>query len=860
MFHSNDYPRLGMFQGKRSQGCKESSQAMRAYGEPANHPRSIVAQYPNIELSQTSQLSMDSHLRSASQSSIPLGQPSASMSSSSREQLRPCHYQGNPSCDFGDRAGAYNTSFSQQSQSSFSAGSIKSALRGKSKEKMKKTRFAGDTQGLPFRNRTNQGSQPPSFSSSRSCGSHCTSQSGCRIQAHYPARTMHLGSSSYHSQRQNQFTEASYPSRRENRFDHGRAIVLKTSEQRARSPKKQKLSPSTPLLGQIFSKIPTPRKRLEIPYPPIKSQPQEGYASPFRRNKGGKISNSANDETPKSRNGTERGRSLKESAPELRNNDDVKSDSGRTSVIHGETKQCDEEPFFLQESSSLLSGPEGSTHLSTSNDGASEQIPRNTMESSSSIDNDPPHSEKTSEAVEPENFRAREDSMEDFKTRLRKILSDMESEAKVNFQKVSQTITSATESKLDEKAKALQEVMKVEMGEKANAIQEVTQSNIDLIRQKRSEAEKAIETLVVSTTTKVEATASVSVQNIQACTESGLSKLKKFTESWLANSCNSIANRLKPYLRLSNESNTTKHGTGDIVGGQATNVPRSKSKSHPVMESAGSNQLKRKSFTPLGDYPEEDQDEKVSSLAKGAISLTQGSKTVSRRKSPDKSPVTPLRRAKRSKQLKKSEDDTKIDGRPTEFVNMTTPTNDKKKREKSPPRSSLVKKKPAKETESILHLTVAKSDKALCVTPIEGNSQSIKKKTHPPLSSNKSKIEPKRLKRLRSKRRKRTKTQSPLNKKRPKLECDGSSRGSVPSEVFAFDDVQLSPLEDPNLFAFPKTTQRPKGNAYGSRPPSKPSVLLGKKRRSTKRRPYDRRRKAFDVTDDDIFRAFEFLA
>ena len=673
---------------------------------------------------------------------------------------------------------------------------------------------------------------------------------------------MHLGSSSYHSQRQrqrqNQFTEASYPSRRQNRFDHGRAMVLKTSEQRARSPKKQKPSPSTPVLGLIFSKIPTPRKRLEIPYPPIKSQPQERHASPFRRDEGGKISNSANDETPKSRNGAERGRSRKESSSELRNNDNVKSDNGRTSDIDGDTKQRDEEPSFLRESSSL-SGPEGSTHLSTTNDGASEQIPRNTMESSSTIDNDPPHSEKTipreyaSEAVEPENFRAREDSMEDFKSRLQKILSDMESEAKVNFQNVSQTITSATESKLDEKAKVLQEVMKVEMGEKANAIQEATQSNLDLIRQKRSEAEKAIETLVASTTTKVEATASVSVQNIQACTESGLSKLKKFTESWLANSCDSIANRLKPYLRLSSETNSVKHGTGDIVGGQAANVPRSKSKSHPVTESAGSNRLKRKSFIPLGDYPEEDQDEKVSSSAKGAISLTQGSKTVSRRKSPDKSPVTPLRRSKRSKQLKKPKDDTKIDGNPTEFANMTTPANDKKKGGKSPPRSSLVKKKPAKETKSILHLTVAKSDKALCVTPIQGNSQSIKKKTKPPLSSNKSKIEPKRLKRLRSKRRKRTKTQSPLNRKRPKLECDGSSRGSVPSEVFAFDDVQLSPLEDPNLFAFPKTTQRPKGISYGSRPASKPSVLLGKKRRSTKRRTYDRRRKAFDVTDDDIF-------
>jgi len=191
-----------------------------------------------------------------------------------------------------------------------------------------------------------------------------------------------------------------------------------------------------------------------------------------------------------------------------------------------------------------------------------------------------------------------------------------------------------------------------------------------------------------------------------------------------------------------------------------------------------------------------------------------------------------------------------------ETNNISTSMIEKQQSSKSPTNSSNSKTKSANSTKASRPLTVPrKREKALCVTPTEGNSQSLVKRTKPNQSSNHSKVESNRLKPLLTKHRKRKKEQSPLIKKRSKVQSDDSQR-SVPSEILAFDDVQLSPLDSPNLFLFPKSKQQSKFTTSGSRSSSKSFQSFGRKKRKIAPRTYGgRKKKTFDVMDsDDIFR------
>jgi hypothetical protein len=890
---------------------------MRPFGALAavNHPRPIVAGNPNVEMSQISQLSMDSSLRTNSQSSnfvdVPLGQPSASMgsysnshsrssASSADEQLRRCCYlnEGQSSSYFPNDSKRTTMcghkslrGVIRKAHSALLGGPIKSSLRAKKKEKLKKTRFAGigDTRGVVGRNTMSQGSYniSSSLSSSRSCGSQCTARSGCRVQVQHPATTIsteygqvvsHLGSSPYHPQRrhQHQHMEASNNCHQdfEERLDHScrgseHLRVLRSSDSRDRSGgKKQQRSPSIALLDPVFAKTATPRKKLDIPYPPLHFQPQRRHPLRIQRQEQLQVYESGIDTknaTLKPGIETERGCCDEEEMCTPPNNKVENDSAGRTSNINGDDKRDanpqeiknDEEQTLSHDS---VSGPGvvrdpfstygGASGANDSENFSSEQTVRKRRTSSTS--NTVPlnseekiQQERQSKVSEPENFDARaKEDMKEFKTRLQKLMCDMECEAKATFQKVALTISSATESKLEQKAKTIQEAMKSELGE-----------NLDLLDQKEGDAKKAIENLLESKTKKLKEIASASVEKLEVCTESGLTKLLNFTETWLRDSCNTIANRLKPYLFSSSETGITKHKDSNIVSGRVTDVQQSRNERHSVVASTDNDRLKIKSSIQLGPSPNKYSVENSSTSIEGEVSITQGSESrVSQRIRVDKVSVRPLRRSKRTRMCSYMKGSINIDKKHAPFANMTTPTNDKKRSRESLPDFSHGKEKPMKNSGGILLLTVTNNDQALCVTPTAGNSQSLKKTT---INFNKEcKIETNESDNLQSKRRKRRKTRrSPLTSKRSKTQCD-SSRGSVPSEVVAFDDVHLSPLEYPDMLPFAKFKRHPNDTVSGATRAtfaSKHSQSLGKKRRNVVSRTYKKREKIFDVTDNNIF-------
>ena len=765
MFHSSHYPRSRLFDGEGSRSKTSLESASHSIRQPpSNHPPSIVApEYPNIEMLEASQLSMDSDLRAYSQSSnfvdVPLGQPSASMSSfsSSHEQrYYPHQVNQHHSSHYNDgegRGARRSTTMPRMSQSSFSGGSIKSSLRKKTNDAAKKTRFAGvrDSRVLLTRRSSSQGScTPPSQSSSQE-GSQCTSRSSRRTPLQRTTPKMH-NTNRYHrpshlgrslnvlpQQQQNPIIEAPNASRR--------------------------LSPTAGLQEPMFSRVATPLKPLNIPYPPIKFHPRNRRPSPVQPTK------------PEVPFGYDI--DFQNDMSNCRNDSERPPDE---MMRDGATKRSDK----AQE---LYEDEEG---------GISEE---NT-----------PIARQDTTLSNTENHRERQ-RMDAFKTHLEKLLTE---------------------------AKAVQKELKAKLDEGVATIQEASKSNLDMIQQKRDEAETAIESLHKSKTAQLKDTACASVQKVEACTETSLSKLKKFTESWLSTSCNAIANRLKPYLGSSTKVDATKIQNGDI--GCHTPIKREQRKTGgSVLNSSDKNRLKRKSGALLGGSSKthDDAEQSSSTTNKGEMSGTQRSGGTSRGGS-----TRTLRRSKRTKQRKDQKGD------PTASQNTTsttkTPRSEKKHKKKSPTTATQEKKAAERSTTSQPSKFVKKSERVLCVTPTEGNSRPLKKdRTKPTTSSSsslkKSKPEINRLKPLRS-RRKRQKTPSlSSTKKRLKVNLE-SSQPSVPSEVVAFGDVQLSPLEGPNLFSLPYTKTKSE-SSFGK-----------KKRKSSPTKTFGRKKMTFDVMDnDDVF-------
>jgi len=474
-----------------------------------------------------------------------------------------------------------------------------------------------------------------------------------------------------------------------------------------------------------------------------------------------------------------------------------------------------------------------------------------------SVDSSSDHSFRRSKVNEHGNPDApTKEDMEHMKKSFQKLLSDIECEAKANFEKVVQSIASTTESNLEKKAKTIEEATKFELGKKADAIQEATQNNLDLIDHKNNNAEKAIENLFESKTAKLREIASASVEKLEVCTANGISKLSKFTETWLANSCNLIANRLKPYLFLSSKNGTTCDGDSTIVSGRTTAVKKGSIKSHSVSESTDTNKLKRKSSTSTRQSQKNDPADNCPSSREGEVSPTQGSDSVSQKRV-DKVPDRPLRRSKRTRQWSNQKACMSTDEKQTSVTSTASTTDKMQQSRDSPPVSSKGKKKARKCAEADPPLTITNKDKALCVTPTAGNSQSLKKSNK---SSEKralgsfkaSKIKPNVSNPQQSKRRKRRNTKSPVAMKRAKTQCD-SSRGSVPSEVVAVKGLQLSPLEDPNIFSFSKMKKDPNTVVSGATTSSELSSLSRKKKRNTVSRTYKRRKKIYDVMENDMF-------
>mmetsp|Transcript_15346 Transcript_15346/g.31487 ORF Transcript_15346/g.31487 Transcript_15346/m.31487 type:complete len:238 (-) Transcript_15346:989-1702(-) len=116
---------------------------------------------------------------------------------------------------------------------------------------------------------------------------------------------------------------------------------------------------------------------------------------------------------------------------------------------------------------------------------------------------------------------------------------------------------------------------------------------------------------------------------------------------------------------------------------------------------------------------------------------------------------------------------------------------------------------------------------------------------------------------LRFKRRKRQTTRTqPSRKKQQEVQCEKSTASSlendVPSEIVAFHDFQMSPLEDPDVLTFPKVYRRGSNNASKHKPTSasskNSSLLMPKRRRKTFPKTYQKKKKIFfDVSGNDVF-------
>lgn len=524
----------------------------------------------------------------------------------------------------------------------------------------------------------------------------------------------------------------------------------------------RKLSPIAGLQEPMFSRVATPLKPLNIPYPQIKSHPRNRRPSPVQPTK--LQENYGCDIDPQ--NGMSNCRNDLERAP-----DEMKRDGATKRSDEAQELYEDEEGRVFKEISIIARQDTASTNA--------------------------------------EKHRERQ-RMDMFKTHLEKLLTE---------------------------AKAVQEELKARLGEGIATIQEASKSNLDVIQQKRDEAEKAIEILHESKKAQLEDTACASVQKVEAFTETSLSKLKKFTENWLSTSCNAIANRLKPYLGSSTKVDTKKIQNGGI--GCRTPIKQEQRKTSGSVDD--SPDKKRKSGALLGGSSKtgHDAEQSSSSTNEGAMSGTHLSGGTSQGSS-----TRTLRRSKRTKQRKDQKSD------PDESQNTTSTTkthrSEKQQKKKSPTTVSQAKKA-AERSKTSQPLKIAKkSERALCVTPTERTSRSLKKDRTKPTSSSsslkKSKAEINRLKPLRTRRKRQKSPSLSSTKKRLKVNVD-SSQPSVPSEVVAFSHVQLSPLEGPDLFSFPFTKAKSE-SSFGK-----------KKRKSSPTKTYGRKKMTFDVMDnDDVFR------
>uniref|UniRef100_A0A7S4ALG9 Uncharacterized protein n=1 Tax=Pseudo-nitzschia australis TaxID=44445 RepID=A0A7S4ALG9_9STRA len=464
--------------------------------------------------------------------------------------------------------------------------------------------------------------------------------------------------------------------------------------------------------------------------------------------------------------------------------------------------------------------------------------------------------------------------MQDFKKKLQELLNEMESKAKINFQEVLETVTCTAKSNLDQKVQAIQEATESELDRKAEALQKATQSKLDQkaeamqsttqlkLDQKRSEMEKSIESLFESETTKLKDTSSHCVEKIEVCTEGSLARLSRFTETWLANSCNQIANRLKPYLFVTSETKTpSRKDHNDVIGEVVDAQIRSK-ESPSDIKSIDSDRVTPKNSSSLDCSKENFPIGYQPSSIKGQVSLTQGSNSRGSQNSRDnKVLLQPLRRSKRTRQANTPKSANHIDKNQTPVAKRkhTKKSNDKEQELNNLPYQD--KKDHVIKAESVLPLTITNNDKALCVTPTgvvsEPKHKSNNNKQAPRLHRRQipEPDEPNILRSIPC--RQKTPRMSPTKKRR--LEADREvSRNHVPPEIVAYSNCQLSPLGDPKLVTSDKRTKRPRSDiglkARRTRKSKAFSSTSRIKRRKGKQRTYTKRSSNFDVTEKDNFK------
>jgi hypothetical protein len=828
-------------------GLAAAAAAAAAANNPNHHPAPMQNNNNYNEMSQISQLSMDSSFgKSQSQSTatngnnfvdgIPLRQPSASMTmtshssaSSSRHQQRYL-YQPNenhaPSFDFhnGGNMSTTNSSNCIQNNKNNDASSsgdhqIKSSLQKKKKTKMQKTRFSnavdhggvgGDTHSM------SQGSYSSSYASSASASHSASKSLNGSHRSHHSGngRPVATNTTYDHNQARKQQQQQQHIAILNNRGGiGGRSLLTRSGADHSRllltreCRNNQRSSPIPLLQDPTFAKAATPRKRCNVPYPPLDSElkhqhelllqqqlhlKQQQQQQQIHEHRVGittatmASSNMAEERDQESYTSRRNEEKDEKDADNDNNLHDTGSTGNTNQHHHGHRRKENEKYMALLDSTRETKVDPTTT--TDSNDGdvsgrfSSHQhtsvASANTTDSLVSVEQ---KRQRLLSEVESLEVRKKQD-MEEIENRIvmeiQKQLEEKKLELFTQMQSKVETATSDAEGKLNQKVKA---------------ILEVTTSKLD---QKHDDIEK-----------KITATASTILEKLEVSVEEGCAKLSNFTET-LINNIRPILNASLSSLHFSSSSSSSSSEKVTPKKIDATIGPVVDEQQHKKMRRLEDASLDRGRLEDAsagrissGRSQKKDTVENSSSstIFEGAVSLTQGSRQSgvdkasvrsrrSKRERKDDNGVVennhPVTKAKRVKKVSKNETKDKKDC-PSHTHNkkkkktMVTPPASKyrsRRKKKGGNQKLKVAVAPATKKEASDRTDAQSSAKAIAVVPTAATTTDRNKKAWPADSKNDRK--------------------------------SGSKKGKIPSEIIMASDWELSPYLE-GSFGSSKSNSKP---------------------------------------------------
>ena len=831
-----------------SAGGLAAAAAAAAANNPNHHPAPMQNNNNFNEMSQISQLSMDSSFgNSQSQSTvtngnnfvdgIPLRQPSASMTmtshssaSSSGHQQRYL-YQPNknhvPSFDFhnGGNMGTTNSSNCIQKNSSnnvLSSGDhqIKSSLQKKKKTKRQKTRFSNavdHSDGGSGTHSMSQGSYSPSYASSTSTSHSASKSSNGSHRSHHSGNGRQVATNTtydhHQARKQQQQQQQQHIATLNNRGGiGGRSLLTRSGTNYSRvlltreCRNNQRSSPIPLLQDPTFAKAATPRKRCNVPYPPLESELKHQHELLLQQQQHLKQQQQQQQQIHEHRVGITTATMASSNMAEERDqesytsrrneekdekdvdNDNNLHDTGSTGNTnqhhHGHRGKENEKHLALLDST--IETKVDPTTTTDSNDGdvsgrfSSHQhttaAGANTTDSLVSVERT---RQRLLSEVECLEVRKKQD-MEEIENRLvmeiQKQLEEKKLELFTQMQSKVETATSDAEGKLNQKA---------------IAILEVTTSKLD---QKHDDIEK-----------KMTATASTLLEKLEVSIEEGCAKISNFTGT-LINNIKPILNASLSSLHFSSSSSSEKEtpkkrdaAIGPVVGEQQRRKKRR-------FEDASLDRGRLEDTSTSRESPGRSQKKDTvansssSTIFEGAVSLTQGSRQSGvdkasvrsrrskRERKDDNGAVEnnhPVTKAKRVKKVSKNETKDKKD--------CPSHTQNKKKKKKTmvtPPASKFRSRRKKKGGNQKVKVAIAPATKKQASDRTDSPSSAKVTAVVPIVATTtdrKAKVE---------------------QADRKKDRKSGSKRGKIPSEIIMTSDWELSPYQE-NSFESSKSNIKP---------------------------------------------------